>query len=128
MVPALPTRPTTILSTTHSQELDLLEDGAKVYKLIGPVLMSQDLEDAKQNVTKRLDFIKGEMCVERSVMLTCASRIFYSSVQADHNRSFLWVGPWCAVLRSEKVDKVVLDKQKEQTEIGEKVGDARDHT
>ena len=93
MVPALPTRPTTILSTTHSQELDLLEDGAKVYKLIGPVLMSQDLEDAKQNVTKRLDFIKGEMCVERSVMLTCASRIFYSSVQADHNRSFLWVGP-----------------------------------
>ena len=44
------------------QELDLLSDGAPVYKLIGPVLMQQDLDDAKQNVAKRLDFIKGEMC------------------------------------------------------------------
>ena len=43
------------------QELDLLSDGAPVYKLIGPVLMQQDLDDAKQNVAKRLDFIKGEI-------------------------------------------------------------------
>ena len=43
------------------QELDLLGDGAPVYKLIGPVLMQQDLDDAKQNVAKRLDFIKGEI-------------------------------------------------------------------
>ena len=47
-------------------ELELLEDGAVVYKLIGPVLMNQELDDAKQNVAKRLDFIKAEMCAARA--------------------------------------------------------------
>jgi prefoldin beta subunit len=43
------------------EELDKLEDEAPVYKLIGPVLMSQDLEEARQNVDKRIEFIHGEM-------------------------------------------------------------------
>lgn len=43
------------------QELDLLEDEAPVYKLVGPVLMKQDLEEAKQNVAKRLELIEREM-------------------------------------------------------------------
>lgn len=43
------------------QELDLLEDDAPVFKLIGPVLMKQDLEEAKQNVAKRLELIEREM-------------------------------------------------------------------
>lgn len=43
------------------QELDLLEDEAPVFKLIGPVLMKQDLEEAKQNVVKRLELIEREM-------------------------------------------------------------------
>ena len=34
---------------------------AKVYKLIGPVLVPVDFEDAKQNVAKRLEFIEGEV-------------------------------------------------------------------
>ena len=33
---------------------------AKVYKLVGPVLLKQDVEDAKTNVSKRLDFIAKE--------------------------------------------------------------------
>ncbi|OUS42571.1 putative prefoldin [Ostreococcus tauri] len=44
----------------RSQELELLEDEAKVYKLIGPVLMKQDLEEARGNVGKRLDYIRAE--------------------------------------------------------------------
>lgn len=32
-----------------------------VYKLIGPVLVKQDLDEAKQNVTKRMDYINGEL-------------------------------------------------------------------
>jgi prefoldin beta subunit len=36
----------------------VLEEGAVVYKAIGPVLMRQDLDEAKQNVDKRLEFIK----------------------------------------------------------------------
>ncbi|KAF0288959.1 Prefoldin subunit 6 [Amphibalanus amphitrite] len=43
------------------EEMSLLEDGAKVYKLIGPVLVKQDPEEASQNVAKRLDYIKGEL-------------------------------------------------------------------
>tara|TARA_B110000977_G_scaffold171397_3_gene222944 strand:- start:43340 stop:43537 length:198 start_codon:yes stop_codon:yes gene_type:complete len=31
-----------------------------VYKLIGPVLIKQDLVEAKSNVTKRLEFISNE--------------------------------------------------------------------
>lgn len=46
---------------TAWQELDLLEDDAKVFKLIGPVLMKQDLEESKQNVAKRLELIEREM-------------------------------------------------------------------
>jgi prefoldin beta subunit len=44
------------------QELDLLdEDSATVYKMVGPVLMKNDLDDAKQTVEKRLEYITGEL-------------------------------------------------------------------
>lgn len=42
-------------------ELDVLEAGANVYKLTGPVLVKQDLAEAKLNVQKRLDYIHGEL-------------------------------------------------------------------
>ena len=34
-----------------------------VYKLVGPVLVAQDQAEAKNNVDKRLDFIRGDMYV-----------------------------------------------------------------
>jgi chaperonin cofactor prefoldin len=34
-----------------------------VFKLVGPVLVKQDQVEAKGNVDKRLEFIRGEMCV-----------------------------------------------------------------
>ena len=40
--------------------MDLLEANAVVYKMLGPVLVKQDVEEAKQNVQKRLDYIGGE--------------------------------------------------------------------
>ncbi len=43
------------------QELEALDSGANVYKMMGPVLLRVELEDAKQNVGKRLDLIKGTM-------------------------------------------------------------------
>jgi prefoldin beta subunit len=43
------------------QELELLDDDANVYKLIGPVLVKQDLAEAKANVNKRLDYITAEL-------------------------------------------------------------------
>jgi hypothetical protein len=45
------------------QELELLSDGANVYKLIGPVLVKQDLAEAKANVKKRIEYISAELSV-----------------------------------------------------------------
>lgn len=33
----------------------------KVYKLFGPVLVKQELEESRQNVAKRMEYIKKEL-------------------------------------------------------------------
>ncbi|CAH9093463.1 unnamed protein product [Cuscuta epithymum] len=43
------------------KELDLLSEDANVYKLIGPVLVKQDLAEASANVKKRIDYISAEL-------------------------------------------------------------------
>ncbi|CAI9773273.1 unnamed protein product [Fraxinus pennsylvanica] len=43
------------------RELDLLNEDANVYKLIGPVLVKQDLAEANANVRKRIDYISAEL-------------------------------------------------------------------
>jgi prefoldin beta subunit len=43
------------------QELELLEEDANVFKLIGPVLVKQDLAEAKANVSKRIEYILAEL-------------------------------------------------------------------
>lgn len=42
-------------------ELDLLRDEAQVYKLVGPILIKTELVEAKQNVSKRMDYISNEL-------------------------------------------------------------------
>lgn len=44
-----------------AQELELVNDEANVYKLIGPVLVKQDLAEAKANVKKRIEYISAEL-------------------------------------------------------------------
>lgn len=43
------------------QELKLLDDDANVFKAVGPVLVRQDLMEARTNVTNRLDYIKKDI-------------------------------------------------------------------
>jgi len=43
------------------EELDLATEESKVYKLIGPALVQQDLVEAKANVEKRISYIAGEL-------------------------------------------------------------------
>ncbi|KAG5516701.1 hypothetical protein RHGRI_037441 [Rhododendron griersonianum] len=45
----------------HLRELDLLNEDANVYKLIGPVLVKQDLAEANANVRKRIDYMSAEL-------------------------------------------------------------------
>lgn len=42
-------------------ELGFLEEDAKVYKLIGPILVQQDLVEVKANVSTRIDFIRKDL-------------------------------------------------------------------
>jgi chaperonin cofactor prefoldin len=39
----------------------MLAEDANVYKMIGPVLVRQDTLEARSNVSKRLEFIAGEL-------------------------------------------------------------------
>lgn len=56
-------------NTLVKGELDLLGngegdedgDGERVYKLVGPILMRVSLEESKENVEKRLQFIENEI-------------------------------------------------------------------
>ncbi|XP_020630214.1 prefoldin subunit 6-like [Orbicella faveolata] len=43
------------------EELDVIEPDGNVYKLMGPVLVKQDLEEAKQTVLKRIEYITAEI-------------------------------------------------------------------
>ncbi|XP_027563377.1 prefoldin subunit 6, partial [Neopelma chrysocephalum] len=43
------------------QELNLLDSSNTIFKLLGPVLVRQDLEEAKATVGKRLEYITAEM-------------------------------------------------------------------
>jgi chaperonin cofactor prefoldin len=43
------------------QELALLDGSSQVYKMVGPILLKNDTEDAKQTVNQRLELITGEL-------------------------------------------------------------------
>ncbi|XP_017889415.1 prefoldin subunit 6 [Ceratina calcarata] len=43
------------------KELDLLKADDDVFTLLGPVLIKRDLEEAKQNVAKRMEYISSEL-------------------------------------------------------------------
>ena len=51
------------------QELELLDDTNTIFKLLGPVLVRQDMEDARVTVAKRLQYITGEMWVPQRPLL-----------------------------------------------------------
>lgn len=41
--------------------MDFVEEGANIYKLIGPCLVKQTVGDAKTNINKRLEFVTSEL-------------------------------------------------------------------
>nr|XP_034177223.1 prefoldin subunit 6-like isoform X2 [Osmia lignaria] len=43
------------------KELDRMKAEDDVFKLVGTVLIKQDLEEAKQNVAKRMEYISSEL-------------------------------------------------------------------
>ena len=48
-----------------------MEEDSAVYKLVGPVLLNVEMNEAKHNVGKRLEYIEGEISkVEASIGMT----------------------------------------------------------
>ena len=45
-------------NTMVKQELDLISGECKVYKKIGPALVKQDLDSAKDLISKRMEFVE----------------------------------------------------------------------
>jgi prefoldin beta subunit len=42
-------------------ELDIVGDSDGVFKLVGPVLIKEDLAEARQTINKRIEFINKEV-------------------------------------------------------------------
>lgn len=56
------------------EEFESLSSDSNVYKLMGPVLLKQDKEEAEENVNKRLEFITSEIeKVEKNIKTTQAT-------------------------------------------------------
>lgn len=43
------------------EELSLLKSSGEVYKMVGPILLRQDHTEAKENIEKRMSYIKNEL-------------------------------------------------------------------
>lgn len=43
------------------EEVDLLEDDATIYKLIGPLMVPQELKEVKETITGRLKYLNDKI-------------------------------------------------------------------
>lgn len=43
------------------KEVDLLEDDAVIYKLIGPLMVPQDLKEVKETIASRIKYLNDKM-------------------------------------------------------------------
>ena len=65
------------------EELDLAGEDTRVFKLIGPALVNQDLAEAKGNVEKRIEYIRYHEYYESSCKLmhkTCHEVLLFFSL------------------------------------------------
>lgn len=58
------------------------KDSFQVYKIMGPILVKQSLNDSQQNITKRIDFIGKEL-------VKCNDRLTAIENQQDQHREQL---------------------------------------
>lgn len=49
------------MCVTSFKELEQLDDDARIYKLVGPILIPQEPEEAKSTVSTRMEYISKEL-------------------------------------------------------------------
>lgn len=47
--------------------MESLDSEARVFKLVGPVLVRQEVDEARANVQSRMDLLKRQVCVGAAV-------------------------------------------------------------
>lgn len=67
-----------------NKELEQLESDAVIYKLIGSVMVKQSLEDAKGTVSKRLEYISGEIESVNKTFEALRSKLVEKSNQVSY--------------------------------------------
>lgn len=67
-----------------NKELEQLESDAVIYKLIGSVMVKQSLDDARGTVSKRLEYISGEIESVNKTLESLQSKIVETSNQVSY--------------------------------------------
>ena len=106
------------------EELKSLEEGANVYKLIGPMLAKQDVVEATSNVTKRLEFINAERLVKHFVDFSRSRSFCFSSkplfVFDEYASNVYWLHVFSPILfaRRTRLEKAAeaIEKKFDQTQ------------
>jgi prefoldin beta subunit len=69
-----------------SREISFVEPEAKIFKMIGSVLVSQNLSEAKTNVDNRIEFITKEMYSLLSTRLQKLKEEFIKKAEEKQNK------------------------------------------
>uniref|UniRef100_A0A7E4VVL2 Probable prefoldin subunit 6 n=1 Tax=Panagrellus redivivus TaxID=6233 RepID=A0A7E4VVL2_PANRE len=65
-------------------ELQLLQPGTNVFKLIGPTLVKQDLEESKATVDKRLEYITEEIKRSEKSLVDVTNKVNSSKSKVEN--------------------------------------------
>jgi chaperonin cofactor prefoldin len=110
--------------------MDLLNDDSVVFKLVGPVLVKQEVDDAKLNVTNRLKFINAELYVDpirHCTAMRCDAMGWRNRLLSSVVRRIGCSIDICAlidgwlVVRRERIEKSAKDLEAQQQASREKI-------
>ena len=104
------------------QELDVcdkeISEGSDVvvYKQVGPVLLKNDLDEAKETVDKRIEFISGEMWVEFYSMWESVQ--FSVAIAQTTSHQCLWYG---FGFNSKKTESMITKKDERSQQLATQI-------
>jgi hypothetical protein len=98
-----------------------LSKDAEVFKLVGPVLLKQEKVDALANVTKRMDFINGEMCVRYTEIVLGIQVKYTVGLSWNLLQYFIYSALSLTVLYRKRIDATIKEFEKKQEDKKKRV-------
>jgi chaperonin cofactor prefoldin len=119
-----------LTSQSTENELVLLElklvqndesSSSTVYKMVGPTLLKQDLEEAKETVQKRIEFIQvGNIYISARWIIDL--RVHHTQAARRHSMIIVYIVHITPQGEQSKLEASILDKQKTADELAQKIG------